>query len=229
MAALVVCVGLSILSDWANHARLTRRNASEGSHMVSSLGIYILIVQGIAIIWGNDTKALRTGMDTTTRIGDLVVTGAQWITLGVSAALLFAYLLFLVCSNIGLRLRAMADNPVQFTILGYNIEGHRLLAFAISGFLAAVSSLLFSYDIGFDPQGGLDALLLAIVAVFIGGRDSFWGPVLAGILLGIVRAEVIWVFSARWQDTATFALLVLFLFIRPQGILGRKIRLEEQI
>jgi branched-chain amino acid transport system permease protein len=103
-----------------------------------------------------------------------------------------------------------------------------MLAFAISGFLAATSSLLVSYQIGFDPHVGLDALLLAVVAVIIGGRNSFLGPALAGILLGIVRTEVIWFFAARWQESATFALLVIFLFLRPQGIVGQKLRLEAQ-
>jgi branched-chain amino acid transport system permease protein len=228
LVALGVCVGVSLLSDWANHARLSRRNASEGAHLVASLGIYILIVQLIALIWGNETRTLRTGLHVTTQLGDIVVTRAQLITLSVAIVLINAFALFLGRSDLGLRLRAMADNPVQFALLGYSVDSHRLLAFGISGLLAAISSLLISYDIGFDPHVGLDALLLAIVAVIIGGRDSIWGPVLAGALLGIVRAEVVWLFTARWQNAATFLLLIIFLFVRPQGIMGRKLRLEEQ-
>jgi branched-chain amino acid transport system permease protein len=51
---------------------------------------------------------------------------------------------------------------------------------------------------------------------------------LAGFLLGVVRAEVVWYASARWQDAITYSLLVIFLFLRPEGLIGRKMRLEAQ-
>jgi len=102
------------------------------------------------------------------------------------------------------------------------------MAFGISGIFCSGSALLVSYDIGFDPHGGLIALLLAVVAVIIGGRQSFMGPVMGGILLGLVRSEVVWFLSARWQEAITFLLLALFLFVRPNGIFGRKGRLEAE-
>lgn len=227
--ALGACVILSLLCEWLNHARLARRQASDGTHLVSSLGIYIIIVQLVGMIWGNGAKALRTGLDSSTQFLGVIVTGPQWVTLGVSAVIIAVFVLFLTRADLGLRLRALADNQVQFSLLGHNVDRHRLLAFAISGFLAAGSSLAVSYDVGFDPHVGLDALLLSIAAVIIGGRDSFLGPALAGILLGVVRSGVIWFLSAQWEDAVTFTLLILFLFLRPQGLLGKKRRLEVQV
>ena len=60
------------------------------------------------------------------------------------------------------------------------------------------------------------------------GSESLLGPVLAGFLLGVLRAQIVWHTSARWQDAVTYLLLVLFLFLRPQGIIGKKMRLEAQ-
>jgi branched-chain amino acid transport system permease protein len=228
-AAVTFSIVVAFFCEWANHARLVRHQASSAAHLVTSLGIYIVIIQVIGLIWGNDAKALRTGMSAVTHWGGIIVTGPQWITLGVSALLVFVFSLFLKRSGLGLRLRAMADNPTEFALRGYNVDLYRLLAFAIAGFLAAGSSLVVSYDVGFDPHVGLDALLLAIVAVIMGGRDSFYGSGLAGLLLGIIRAEVIWFLGSRWQDPITFGLLLLFLFLRPQGLLGQKRRLEVQI
>ena len=225
-AAVAFSVAASLLCEWANHAVLARCNASDGAHLLTSLGIYISVIQVIGLIWGNEAKSLRSGVGFVSHVGGIVVTGAQWITLGVATILVTAFALFLLRSNLGLRLRALADNPAEFALRGYNVDLHRLLAFGIAGFLAAGGSLVVSYDVGFDPHVGLDTLLLAIVAVFIGGRDSFCGPGIAGILLGIVRCEVAWLFGSRWQDAITFALLLLFLFLRPQGLLGQKRRLE---
>ncbi|MGR8933522.1 MAG: branched-chain amino acid ABC transporter permease [Gammaproteobacteria bacterium] len=218
---------LAFLCEWANHGPLSRRGASDGAQLIASLGIYIVTVQLIAMIWGNDTQTLRTGLDATTELGeDIVVTGAQWMTLTSSVVCIGGFGLFLYHSNLGLCLRALADNPIQFALFGYNIDRHRLLAFGLGGLFAAVSSLATTYDIGFDPYAGLHAVLLAVVAVIIGGQGSFRGPVLGALLLGLLRAEVVWYGSARWQDAATFGLLAVFLLLRPQGLVGHKNRLE---
>jgi len=229
LAAAVVSVALCLLCEWANHAPLSRRRASDGAQLIASLGIYIILVQIVAMIWGNNTKTLRTGLDSVTRFDSgVIVTGAQWTILATAALLLAGFALLLMRSNLGLRLRALADNPVMFALFGYNVDTHRLLAFALAGVFCAAASLTTAYDIGFDPHGGLHAVLLAIVAVIIGGRGSFLGPVLGALLLGILRAQVVWHLSARWQEAATFALLALFLLLRPQGLLGRKTRVEAE-
>ncbi len=224
--AVFVSVALAVLMEWANHAPLARKNASEGAQLISSLGIYIVVVQVIAMVWGNETKTLRTGLDSVTRMGEVIIAQSQWIMLGVSAVLIAGFALFLMRSGIGLRLRALADNPTQFALYGYNVDAHRLMAFALSGCFAAAAALVTAYDIGFDPYVGLHTTILAVVAVIIGGRGSFAGVVLGGLLLGVLRAEVVWHLSARWQEAATFTLLALFLLLRPQGLLGSSSRIE---
>lgn len=220
---------VSVMCELANHAPLERKQASPGAHLISSLGLYLVILQVVAMIWGNETQVLRSGVDTVYRLGGMVMlTRAQVLAGGVSLVLLCLFYGWLRFSNLGLQLRAMADNPVQLALHGYNIRRLRLIAFAISGFLASVSALLVANDVGFDPHGGLPALLLAIVAVIIGGNTSFLAPVLGGVLLGVIRASAVWHLSARWQDAVAFLLLALFLFFRPQGILGRKLRLEAE-
>lgn len=224
--AIAGCTLLSLFLEWGNHARLSRQRASDAAQLVASLGIYIVLVQITAMIWGNDTKTLSTGLDNVSRFGGLSITKAQWITIVVAAVFLGAFAVFLIRSDLGLRLRALADNPVQFALFGYSVTTHRLLAFALSGFFAAASSLVTANDIGFDPYIGLHAVLLAIVAVMIGGQSSFLGPVLGALLLGVIRAQVVWYYSARWQEAATFLLLAVFLLFRPQGLLRSRMRLE---
>lgn len=220
------CVIISVLIEMGNHAVLSRRGASDAAHLISSLGIYIVLVQIIVIIWGSDPRSLGSGVDRVTRFGELFVTMAQWITIITAFVLLCIFSIFLMRSDLGLRLRALADNPTQFMLLGKSSRAHRLLAFALGGFFAAASSLVTSVDIGFDPYVGLHAVLLAVVAVIIGGQSSFTGPVLGALLLGLIRAQVVWYTSASWQEAATFLLLAIFLLFKPQGILTNRTRLE---
>lgn len=229
-AVLAVAAGavLSLGCEWLNHDRLEQKGAGSGLHLVSSLGIFIVIIQVVSMVWGNEVRTLRHGIDAVFSIGGVQLTRAQIIAGGTSVALLLLFYVWLRFSNLGLRFRALADNPVQLALFGYNVRRLRFLAFSLAGVFAAVASLVVAFDLGFDPHGGLNALLLAIVAVIIGGRESFLGPVLAGFLLGVIRAEVVWYASARWQDAVTYLLLVLFLFLRPQGLIGKKLRLEAQ-
>ncbi len=229
VVATITAVGLSVSCEIFNHYPLERKKASSGVHLVSSLGIYIIMVQSIVLIWGNETKVMRTGLDKAIRVCGIILTHAQMTAAIVSCVLLLLVYLWLRFSNVGLQFRALADNPTEFALRGYNIRRLRLLAFGISGVLSAAGALLVSNDIGFDPHGGLLTVLLAIVAVIIGGRGSLLGPVVGGILLGVMRSEAIWFFSARWQEAITFLLLVLFLFVRPQGLVGRDVRLEAKI
>ena len=180
--ALATVVGLSLLIEWANHAPLARKGASDGAHLISSLGIYILMVQAVVMIWGNSTQTLRTGLDTTVQTGGLVLTQSQLLMAFVACALIFTFLLSLRTTDTGLRLRALADNPIQFALFGYNVDAHRLAAFGLAGLFATAAALLTAYDTGFDPHRGLHAVLLAVVAVIIGGRTSFVGPIIGGVL-----------------------------------------------
>ncbi len=228
IAATLTGVMLSLVCELLNHAPLERKRASTGAHLISSLGIYIIISQAIAMIWGNETQVLRTELDSSTPLWGIIITNAQTIAAVVSISILSIFYFWLRFSNLGLQLRALADNPKELVLFGHNIYRLRLVAFAMSGILCSGSALLVSYDIGFDPHGGLLALLLAVAAVIIGGRKSFLGPVIGGILLGVLRSEVVWLLSAKWQEGLTFLLMALFLLIRPNGLFDRKSRLEAE-
>jgi branched-chain amino acid transport system permease protein len=229
IAAILIGVLISLGCEWLNHAPLELKQASWGAHLVSSLGIYIIIVQIVALIWGEESKFFRTGVDAIISIGSIRFTQTQMVGLVVCVGAIALFYIWLKSTNLGLQFRAMADNPKQFALQGYNILQLRRIAFGISGFLGAIASLVVAYDVGFDPNTGLVAVLLAVVAAIVGGRQSFWGPLIGGILLGIIRSQAVWLLSAPWQDAITFIILAIFLYVRPNGILGQKSRLESEI
>lgn len=224
--ALVVGVGLSLLCDILNHRPLERKRSSMGAHMISSLGIYMIVVQVVALVWGNDPQVLKTGIGGVWRVGGIVMAYSQIAALVVSILLVSIFFAWLKCTDLGLRFRGLSDNPTEMELLGYDTDNLRTLAFAISGFLGSAAGILNAYDLGFDPNIGMSAVMLAIVATIIGGRGTFIGPIIGGLLLGIIRSQVVWHASARWQDAITFFLLAIFLLGRPNGIIGSEKRLE---
>ena len=225
--SLSVGVMLSILFDRFNHMPLQRKLASSGSHMISSLGLYMLLVQLAALIWGNDPRNLQMIPQRVLWLSGISMPYSQLAILIVGAVVLGLLLFWTEHSGIGLQLRALADNPDQLALLGCNTARMRTLAFGISGVLAALAGILHAGDLGFDPHIGMPALMMAIVAAIIGGRKNLIGPVLGGMILGIIRSLVVWHSSARWQDAVTFIILAIFLFCRPEGIFGMQGRVES--
>ena len=224
--ALAAGIGVSLLCDLLNHRPLERKRSSMGAHMISSLGIYMIIVQIVALVWGNDPQVLKIGVGGVWRTCGLVMAHSQIAALFISLLLVAVFFSWLKFSDLGLRFRGLADNPVEMELLGYDTDKLRSLAFGISGFLGAAAGILNAYDLGFDPNIGMSAVMLAIVATIIGGRGTFIGPVVGGLLLGVIRSQVVWHASARWQDAITFFLLAVFLLCRPDGIVSGEKRLE---
>jgi branched-chain amino acid transport system permease protein len=217
---------LSLLAEAANHGPIARRQGSFSAQLIASIGFYIIVVQIVAVVWGNDPKVLRTGSDPVIAIGSVVITAMKAWQLAGCAAIVLAFFGWLFFTRVGLLFRGLADNPRELAIRGHNVRRLRLLAFGISGGMIGLVAILGALDTGFYSYSGLPMLLLSVVAAIIGGRHSFFGAVIGGVLLGLVRAEVEWYLSPRWLDVATFVLLVLFLLFRPQGILARQARLE---
>jgi branched-chain amino acid transport system permease protein len=226
--SLSVGAVLSWLCEKTNHSPLQTRRASNEAHFISALGLYLLISEGTAIVWGSETKVLRTGLDRSWAINAVELTYAQLVTAGTAIGILVLFFVGLKKTNIGVQLRAMADNPTQFGLTGRNVTALRAAAFALSGLIGAVAALVNAYDLGFDYRSGLTAILLALVSVIVGGHGAFGGIVAGALLLGLLRAQIVWHLGARWQDAATFLILALVLFIRPQGLFGRPQRLEAQ-
>ncbi len=221
-------VVISVLAEWLIHAPLEKKKAASGTHLIASLGTYIVLVQIIAMIWGNKPRSLRQGLDSVNTLGGVLITGAQWVMLSGAVFSMGLFFVFLGRTNLGLRMRALADNPIQFSLYGHKVSAYRFFAFGLAGALAAIAAIITSYDLGFDVHTGLHALLLAVVAVIVGGRSTFIGPLVGGLLLGLVRSQVVWHLSARWQEAVSFGLLAVVLVLLPNGLLGGRQRLEAE-
>jgi len=228
VVAVLVGVGLSLLCEVANHGPLQRRRAGEGVQMVAAIGAYIVIVQIVVLLWGNETKVLSTGVSQPLHFGTVTLSTAQAIAGGVALLLLVLFALFVRYTPVGLRFRALAENPSEFALRGHSVTSTRALAFGLSGLFASASALVVANDIGFGPHVGFTALLPAVVATIVGGRMSFLGATVGGVMLGLTRAEVVWHLGARWQEPTTFLVLIAFMLLRPGGIFARETRLEAE-
>lgn len=227
--ALLTGTVISLLCELLNHRTLSRIGVTGSAHLVSSLGVYIVLSQVVFMVWGSDPHTIRSGVSGLIALDNLVLTPPQVLSAGIAALILVVFGLWLSFAKKGVLFRALADNAEEVAVRGHDVNRLRLLAFGLSGLLCSCGSLLLAYDKGFGPYGGLTAILLAVVAMIIGGRTTFIGPIVGGIVLGLIREETAYLLASRWQDLMTFLVLALFLLLRPSGLIAHKGRIELQV
>jgi branched-chain amino acid transport system permease protein len=217
---LLVAAALGLAAEQFIHWPLDRSRAPGEVHLIASLGAFLVVGQVVVLTWGSDAKVLRPGVDTVYQLGALRVTEGQTLAVFVSVAILAALAGWFRWSDVGLQVRAMASNARLLATLGRDVRALRRGAFALSGVLASTAALLAARDLGFDPNVGMRAVLVGVAATIVGGRGSFVGAAVAGLVFGVLRAQVVWHSSARWEDAATFAVLALILLVLPTGLSG---------
>lgn len=222
---ICLTITLSSLMEYLVYLPLKEKRTSLNISMVSSIGVMIVLINSISLGFGNETKVFHEQTYSSYNMHGLVLTQIQIIQFVICISVIVCMWLFFTNSNIGLLTRALRDNPLLCEIYGHNIDRIRIKIFCISGFLVAIAGMLSAYDLGTDPYTGIPMFLNAIVALIIGGIGRFIAPIIGGIILGILQALTVWQFSANWQNAITFFVLILFLLLRPQGIVGEKQRI----
>lgn len=225
--ALIAAGILGVLMEVSVYYPLYKKRASLGVSFISSLGVYILLVNFIALLYGSQNKLLSHGVEKTFGLGVVMLTRVQILQIVCALLSFILLLIFLKTTKMGKTIRALSDNPELLCILGRDVRTVRICIFAMGSFLAAMASVLVAFDVGVDPHVGINAVLVAAVVVIISGVGVFGGPLLGAFLLGILQNLVVWKTSARWEEAVTFLILILFLLFRPHGILGERKRLEE--
>lgn len=222
--ALLLTAFLSVCSEWLVYRPQYRKKASLNVVMISSIGLMSVIVNVIAMLFGNETKVIDNTILRTFNWNGLIITTPQMMQLFIGSMAILLFMIFLRYSRFGLRTKALSSDDVLFETLGYNIRSTRTFVFALSGLFLGLGSCLTVYDIGMDPHMGMNVLINAMVAMIIGGIGRFSACIFGGGLLGILQSLVVYQFASNWQNAITFVVLLLFLFLRPQGIAGYKKR-----
>jgi branched-chain amino acid transport system permease protein len=195
--------------------------------LLSSLGLYIIAVNLIALWFGSDTKMVGLSAMVTYEVGSSIISRLQLMQAGGSALLLILTFLLLHFTSIGLAVRAIRDDVELATALGDRPARVRAMAVAGGTLLGASAAMLNAAGGTITPHDGLPVVLLAAVATIVGGAGTFAGPALGGLVLGILGSVVAWLFSSKWIDAAVFGLLIGFLLFRPEGLLRAARRAEE--
>jgi len=209
------------------------RQTNPATLLVSSFAVSYFLQHVVMLVHTGRPKSIdiASGLGRAVEIGGLRVPGIQLLTMVTAALLLGALVLFLKRSNLGIQMRAAAENFQVARLLGVPANRVIALAFAISGILSASVSLLLVMQTGtLDLRMGTMPVIYAFFATVIGGMGSLPGAALGGFLVGAVSVLLqTWLPTdlRPFRDAGVFTLVILILLWRPTGLIATSANRER--
>lgn len=217
----VLMFGLGAGLEWAFLRPLRHQDRSELSLLIT-FAVALLIEGVMSVVWGTTRRSINTGY-----------ANASWTLLGyqVTVVRFFAFLLSLAAlgllyavlnrTKFGRAVRATVQNPESARLLGVPVERVSALGFGLGAATAAAAGSVYGLLYPFNAGSHYDLISRLLSIVVLGGLGSVGGAVIAGIIVSTSSAVVASTVSPSWSEMTFFAILILVLVIRPQGLFGR--------
>jgi branched-chain amino acid transport system permease protein len=196
-----------------------------GSQVIRGIVITIgvgVILRGFAVLfWGTDAQPMPAFSGETPYLlfGATVLPQTIWIVSTASVLMVLLYIFF-QRTFLGKALRACALNPFAAQLMGIRLNTMRSLAFALSGMFGAIGGIIVAPIALTQYDSGLSLGIKGFVACIIGGFGNPIGAMLGGLLLGVLEAMSSGLLSSGFKNAIAFIVLLLFLLVRPGGLLG---------
>jgi branched-chain amino acid transport system permease protein len=223
--SFVLITGIIFIVEYSIYRPLYVKNVDPTISMISSLGVYLLVVNVIAFFFGSESISLNNSSKTIVSTAYFKLTDIELTSLIASSVVLLAILLF-SRTKYYMRIRAITDSYIVAEKFGINVQRTRLLALIIGTILAGIAGMIKGYEIAIDPHVGLTITLAAAVAVIVGGVKSLHGTIMACLLIALIENFSVKFLSAQWTNALTYTLLIAVLIFYRQGLISVRQRIE---
>ena len=218
VATAVFSIGLEI-GVWRP---VRHRGAGELQLLLFALGLAFFMRNAIAFIAGSEDR--QTGADVTSslKVGDVRIGQTELIVtlLGIATIVLVAAALR--STSLGKQARALADSIELAETTGIDTDRVVLITWGVSGGLAGLAGIFYALPAGTaNPGIGFSLILSIFAAVIVGGIGNAYGALAGGLLIGLVQEWSTLVLEPSVKVAVGFAMLILVLLVRPQGLFGR--------
>ena len=196
--------------------------------LLVTFGLAMVAEQLIRMLWGAAplSASMPPGFKGQLMLGDFMFSRYRLLLLAVVAAVLAAIWLLLHKTSFGRVVRAGIQRPDMVAALGIRLQPYMTVIVVLGVGMAALGGALFAPITIVHPAMGAEIITVAFVVVVIGGLGSFWGVVLAALLVGVVRGITIH-FAPAAGEASMYVLMFLVLMFRPRGLLGERIEKFE--
>jgi branched-chain amino acid transport system permease protein len=196
--------------------------------LLVTFGLAMVAEQLIRIVWGSAplSQTMPSSLKGAVIVGDFLFSRYRLMLLVVVAAVLLGVWLLLHKTSFGRVVRAGIQRPDMVAALGIRLQPYMTAIVMLGVGMAAMGGAFFAPITIVHPAMGAEIITVAFVVVVIGGLGSFWGVVLAALLVGVVRGITIHFLPAA-GEASIYVLMFLVLLFRPRGLLGERIEKFE--
>ena len=221
--AFVFSGGVGLLIDVLVLRPLRARNAPHLIPMIATIGVGIILTNGIQGIFGaqNLRFPLSLVSNASLNLGGVTVTALELGIILLSFVLMAVLLLALKKTQLGRALRAIAESPKAAYLLGINVEGLFYLTSFVAAGLGGIAGVLIGlYSNALFPLMGKSMLEKGIAVIILGGMGDIRGALIGGLFLGFAEVLSVAYIGSSMRDAVAFGLLFLILLVRPKGLFG---------
>ncbi len=196
--------------------------------LLLTFGLAMIAEQVIRMIWGSSPLAysIPSALKGQIVLGDFIYSRYRLVMLLVVIGAMIGLWFLLNKTAFGRVVRAGTQRPDMVAVLGIRLNHYMTGAVVLGVSLAALAGVLLAPLAGVHPAMGAEIMTAAFVVVVIGGMGSFWGVVLAAVLVGVVRGITTFFYPPA-SEASMYVLMILVLLLRPRGLLGERIERFE--
>jgi branched-chain amino acid transport system permease protein len=224
IAAAVILAVVGALVEKYLFAPVIKKSKREESTMLLAAGIAFLLDAIILLVFGEKQRGLPKIIDGVFNWDFLIIMPYDRIVIGfVAIAMIVTFILFMQYSRTGRAMRALAQDKVAATLMGVAVDRYSMIGFALGAALAGLVGGLLVSITGINLGMGGPASIKAFIMIMIGGAGVISGAIAGGFILGMLESVGLTVLAEYGDITylVIFASLMVFLALRPQGLMGK--------
>lgn len=206
---------------------LSKGQANQSISLIASLGLYVAIVNTIALLFGNENKQIDHLITGSFEFGGIVLTKVQTTQILVGSVVILALIIYLNLTKSHLALQSVSDNKTISEVMGVNTEKERLRVLIAGSMLACIAAILQALEGGIDPQAGMGITLTAVVVAVLVSRLDLRLIIAFAIALTLLQNSVEWFLDAQWKNGVTFMILLLVILFRTEGVISYNLRKDR--
>jgi branched-chain amino acid transport system permease protein len=196
--------------------------------LLLTFGAALVIEEAIRLVWGTGEQNMPVPqmISGAFLMGGLIFSTYKFYAAGFAMVAILLVWLFLERTPYGAIIKAGAHDSEMVRALGYDLSRLRLVVFGFGSALAGIAGMVMAPIWGLRPHLGIDVVIPAFLIIVIGGVGSFWGAVVAAILVGMATG-ITGAYAPAWSMMSMYLLLIAIVGFRARGLLGRRSALEN--
>ena len=222
---LALALPLFFALGWLSYRAVMRPvvDASHNVQVFTTVGLSIVLQNVALVLWSADARFVRTDYYAVTlRLGGAVFNWAQLVAFAVAVVLTAGLFAFMRWSYTGKVMRATAQDRHASALMGIDTDRVYALTWAAGITCVGAAGVLLAPIYPVYPTAGLQFVLIAYVAVVLGGLGDMLGALIAAVLVAGVEVVGSYVIGTAWKEVLYLVLFIGILVVRPAGLFGQR-------